>query len=121
MEEKIITWRRNIKVTTARLIIDGKEYLLNDVTHVKICESPSWPLTIIFFSAGVYLVVTMGLVAIIYPASIFFGLAAISAKTKLMHQVKLITPNKEVVSYTSNNKSNAREVADLITNALQRR
>lgn len=120
-KEKIFLNSSGVLVTNARLSAEGQIFIMDDIVDVEVNRVDYKLVPLIFFLAGIYLIYTMGLVAIIFPASIFFILAAFSFNVDLSTpRIKVTKSNgNKVVVLSSNNEKWVSYVASAIGSAIK--
>lgn len=118
--EKVFLSKRGVTVTNLRLTATNMSFSMDDVTGVEVGKySNRMVLPIVFLSAGIWIVYTLGLIAIIFPASIFFILALFSYNFIIYtYQVKIATIKGKVVVLSDNNHEWVKLVVAAIEKAL---
>lgn len=117
-KEKIFLHKNGVVVTSARLSVAGRSFKIDDIVEVEVGRVDYKLIPLLFLMGGVFLVYTIGLVAIIFPASILFLLAALSSIVDLsIPRVEITTTNgKNTVVLSSNDK----QWVDLVAGAIRR-
>lgn len=128
MDEKTFYESDNVKVTSARFIVNNQTYALSSVNSIKVCEvdvtsSPAapallvaggivWMLFLIFSKAGI--------IYYIQPIALIVGgfYLAIRIKKKLEYRVVLTTSSGENAALRSNSKQEITLVEKALNDAI---
>src|SRR5450830_252333 len=118
MEEVIVLEEGNVKVTTARFVVDGQTYAMNGVTSVRQFEkTPPIILPIIIGIVGFGTLFGQALVGLV-----IIGIAvAIWKMMKASHSVILATASGASTALTSKDKGHIERVVAALNDAIVKR